>query len=140
MPPRGQFELAGPRFVGVGEGPFLVAEQLAFEQRLGDRRAVDGDERLIAAAAEVVDRLADDFLAGAVFAEDQHRQVGVGDAANRRAQRLDRRAVADQLHAFGRLVDDLPVRVEQVARTAACSPARWRRGGQLDQSRLRRRR
>ena len=31
----GQLELAGPRFVGVGEGALLVAEELAFEQRFG---------------------------------------------------------------------------------------------------------
>ena len=52
----GQLELALPRFVGVGEGPFLVAEQLAFQQRLGDGGAVDRDERLVAAAAQIVDR------------------------------------------------------------------------------------
>ena len=44
----GQLELALPRFVGVGERPFLVAEQLAFGQRLGNGRAVDRHERLIA--------------------------------------------------------------------------------------------
>ena len=31
--------------VGAGEGALLVAEQLALEQRLGQRAAVDGDER-----------------------------------------------------------------------------------------------
>ena len=124
----GQLELALAALVGVGEGPFFVAEQFAFEQRLGDRRAVDGDERLVAAAAEVVDRLADDFLAGAVFAQDQHGQLGVGHAADRRAQGLDRRAFADQLHAFGRLLDDVPVRARAAVRTAACFPARSRRG------------
>ena len=41
-----------PRFVrlGVGEGAALVAEQLALEQALGHRRAVDLDERPVARA------------------------------------------------------------------------------------------
>ena len=41
----GQFEFAGSRFVGVGKGALFVTEQFAFQQRFGDRRAVDGDER-----------------------------------------------------------------------------------------------
>ncbi len=38
-------ELARPALVGAGEGAALVAEQLALEQRLRERRAVDGEER-----------------------------------------------------------------------------------------------
>src|SRR5205814_822616 len=36
---------------GIREGAFRVAEQLALEEVLGDRAAVDGDERLRAALA-----------------------------------------------------------------------------------------
>ena len=35
--------------VGAGEAAASVAEELGFEQGLGDRRAVDGDERLVRA-------------------------------------------------------------------------------------------
>ena len=47
----------------VGEGAARVAEELALEQRLGHRRAVDGDERPRGAAAALVDRARDELLA-----------------------------------------------------------------------------
>ena len=40
-----ELEHAGPAIVRAGERPLLVAEDLALEQRFGDRRAVDRDER-----------------------------------------------------------------------------------------------
>ncbi len=46
-----ELELAGARFVGIGERPFLVAEEFAFEQGFRERRAVHGDKRLISARA-----------------------------------------------------------------------------------------
>ena len=53
----------------------FVAEQLAFEQRLGDGGAVDRQERSGGPAAEVADRSGHHFLAGAGLAEDQDRRV-----------------------------------------------------------------
>ena len=47
----GQLELAGPRLVGVGEGALLVTKEFAFQERLGNRGAVDRDERTAAAGA-----------------------------------------------------------------------------------------
>ena len=91
----GQLKFAGPRFVGVGECAFFVAEQLAFQQRFRERRAVDRNERMLAAPAAEVNRAGHNLLAGAVFAQQQHCQIRVGDAANRGAQRLNRRAFAD---------------------------------------------
>ena len=44
----GQLEAAQPPLGGAGEGAALVAEQLALDERLGDGRAVEGDERLLA--------------------------------------------------------------------------------------------
>ena len=41
----GELEAAGAAIGGAGERALLVAEDLALEQRLGNRRAVDGDER-----------------------------------------------------------------------------------------------
>ena len=41
----GELEAALPPLGGAGERALLVAEDLALEQRLGNRRAVDGDER-----------------------------------------------------------------------------------------------
>ena len=48
----GFLELADAARDRAGEGALLVAEQLGFEQVLGDRRAVDRDERLARARFE----------------------------------------------------------------------------------------
>jgi len=42
-------ELTDPLPVGAGERAFLMAEQLAFQQRLGDRGAVDRQKRPLVA-------------------------------------------------------------------------------------------
>ena len=65
-----------------------MAEQLAFEQRLRQRPAVERDERGVAPRAVLVDRQRRKTLAGAGLALDQHRHVGG-------------RQVADLLHDPG---------------------------------------
>ncbi len=67
--------------VGAGEGAPDVAEELAFEDVLAQSGTVQGDERLVAARAVVVDRLGDEFLAGAALAGDQDGGRGRGDLA-----------------------------------------------------------
>ncbi len=68
----GELEAAWPPFDRPGKGAALVTEDFVLEQRLGNRRAVDRDERMLAAAAELVNGLGDELLAGARFAIDQH--------------------------------------------------------------------
>ena len=46
------------------EGAFHVAEELAFEQVLGERHAIDRHDRLVLAQAVVVDGAGDELLAG----------------------------------------------------------------------------
>src|SRR6266851_5405757 len=53
---------------GPGEGALLVAEELGFQQVLGDCRAVDGDEIVAGAAALAMNEAGDDLLAGAALA------------------------------------------------------------------------
>ncbi len=72
-----------------------MAEQLAFQQRLGDGGAVDRQERLVGAAAVLVQGAGDQFLAGAALAEDQHVDILRRDAADRLAHLLHDRAAAD---------------------------------------------
>ena len=129
----GQLELALAHFAGVGERPFFVPEQLALGQRFGNGRAVDGHERLVAAAAEVMDRLGDDLLAGAVFAQDQHGQIGLGHAPDDRAEGLDGRALADQPHLVRRFLGDLAVGRKQLLAVLGVFQGHGRVGGQLDQ-------
>ena len=68
----GDLEAAPALRVGAGERPFLVAEQLAFDERRRQRRAVQRDERAGLAGARVVDRLRDETLADAGFPLQQH--------------------------------------------------------------------
>ena len=49
-----------------------------------------------------MDRLGHDLFAGAVFAQNQHGQIGVGHAADDRPQGLDGRTLADHPHLLGR--------------------------------------
>ena len=65
----GRFEAAGAVVDRAGERAADVAEELAFEQAFAQRAAVDADERPIAALAQLVDRVGDQLLAGARFAQ-----------------------------------------------------------------------
>ena len=86
---------------GAGERAFLVAEQLAFEQIFGQGGAVDGDARLVRAAAGAMDGARHQFLAGPAFAEDQHRDVARRHARDELIDVAHARAVAHHvvLHA-----------------------------------------
>src|SRR6185312_4974580 len=76
----GALEEAAMLAVRAGEAPLLVAEQLAFDELRRDRAAVDRQEGLQPPAADFMDRLRDDFLAGAALARDEHGRTGGGDA------------------------------------------------------------
>ena len=74
---------------------FLVPEKLAFQQRFRDGRAVDGDEKLVAAAAVMMDGARDEFLARAALARDHHRRLAVRHAADHLEDLLHRLGLAD---------------------------------------------
>ncbi len=69
---------------GAGERPALVPEQLAFEERLGERRAVDRHERAAGARAVLVDGPRHELLPGAALARQEDRRVGLRHARNER--------------------------------------------------------
>ena len=64
----GDFEQALLRRDGAGERALHVPEQRGFQQVRRHRAGVHRDERLVAARRIRVDRLGDQFLAGAAFA------------------------------------------------------------------------
>ena len=68
----------------AGERAALVAEELALEQPLGERRAVQADERLVRARRRGVDRLGDELLAGAALAGDEHARAAGADLRDQR--------------------------------------------------------
>ena len=91
------------------KAPRGVAEELALEQGLGDRRAVDRDEGLVAPRRLRVDGARDHLLAGAALAEQQHRGLEL------------RRALDDLEH-----LRSCPARPPRsAARRTARSTSRW---------------
>ena len=72
-PARGGFDFAPMVAQGAGERAFDVAEQVAFQQFLGQTRTAHGDERSIRQMALLVNGAGHHALAGAAFAQDQNR-------------------------------------------------------------------
>ena len=68
--------------VGARKRTLLVTKQLAFEQPLGQRGAVEGDEGMARTAAALVDGARDQLLARPALARDQHRRVGGRDVCD----------------------------------------------------------
>ena len=88
----GQLEPADLPRQRAGERALLAAEQLAFDQRRRNRRAVDPHHGAPAPRAQLVNLRREQLLAGAGLAEQQHRRIGgrhllhlLQDAANRGA-------------------------------------------------------
>ena len=81
----GVLELAAAAADAGGRALF-DAEQLGLEQRLDQRRAVDGDERPVAAPAQLVDLARDQLLADAALAFQQHREIGGRHSLDRSAE------------------------------------------------------
>lgn len=61
--------------------PLLVAEQFAFHQRFRKRAAVDRDERLILAMAQIVYVAGNQFFPCSGFTDDEHACVAGRDHA-----------------------------------------------------------
>lgn len=86
----------------------LVAEELALEEGLGDRRTVDCGERFVAPRAVVVHCPGRQLFAGAALAEDHHRRRRIGNLSNHVDDLAHaRRAGDDPLHA--KAIVELPL-------------------------------
>ena len=80
----------------AGEGAFLVTEQFALEQLLGNGGAIDGDERLVLALGFLVNVARQHFLADAALAGDHDRGFGRGDLIGHGNDQLHRRVRGDE--------------------------------------------
>src|SRR3569623_283966 len=80
-----------------------VSEKRAFEQALGNRVGVDGDERTVV-VARGLERACDDLLARAALAGDQDRGVGGRDLIEQRVEPACLRALTDEVFELKRLV------------------------------------
>ena len=95
----------------ISEGAAFVAEELVFEERVGERAAVDGYKRMRATLTEIVEGSRDQLLARACFT--RHENSCVADRGN--THHLDRtskrRGVTDELSERGAVaVKSNPVR------------------------------
>ena len=84
----------------AGERAAHVAEELALEERLDDRGAVDRDEPLRAARPQLVQRARDQLLARARLAGDERRPDVRRQAANQTEDVLHRRTAPDHAAEF----------------------------------------
>src|SRR5690242_12471243 len=82
-----KFEQPGLRDRGTRERALFVAKQLALEELLGNRRAIDIHERRSTPRTVVVNRARDQFLSRASLAREQHRHGGARYDARRAIQR-----------------------------------------------------
>src|SRR6266852_2221441 len=80
-----------------------MAEELAFEQRLGNGSAVDAHVARLAPLTETVERAGNEFFTGTALAEDQHPGVGWGDGLQHLEQVAHLGALADDLFKAIRL-------------------------------------
>ena len=102
----GGLDLADRLLRRTGVRALLVAEELAFEKVLGDRRAVDRDEAPALARRKVVQRAREQLLAGPRLAEDQHRRGGRRDLLDGPADPLHLRVARDDAGHRRRLLRD----------------------------------
>ncbi len=93
---RSGLERAGPRPHRAGEGAPRMPEQLPLDERAGQRRAVDDDERLRGALRGRVDGARRQLLAGPRLAEQQDRRVALGHLGQPGVELAHRRARADE--------------------------------------------
>ena len=84
--------LAG--LAGTGEGPALIAEQLAFHQVFRDGGAVDRHEGAVGPLALVVNGLSEELLARTGFPVQEDVAVHLGKAPGLVDRGADRRAVS----------------------------------------------
>jgi hypothetical protein len=93
----GEFNLPGMGGVGSGEGTFFVAEELGLHEGFGEGSAVDADEGLVAAWAEVDDGACGELFAGAALSAEEDGAVAGGHPAEGFVEALHRLAAADHV-------------------------------------------
>src|SRR5262249_53940702 len=68
----GCFKFADLAFGGSRKRPLLMAEQFAFQEALGERRAIKANKRPVPPRTAEVDSSRDQFLTGTALATNQH--------------------------------------------------------------------
>ena len=97
VPPSARRSLPFLSLRAWGAWPLSRAEQLVFDDVVGDGRAVDLDEPLVLPQALLMDEPGGQLLAGSVFARDQHPAVGRRDLSDLLAEPPDRVALPHEV-------------------------------------------
>src|SRR4051812_27892875 len=79
----------------AGKRSLFVSEQLAFQQRLGERGAIDGDHRFLGPLAMAVQRPRDQLFARAALPENQNGLVTGSSPLDKAENLLHWRRLAD---------------------------------------------
>ncbi len=95
-----------------------MAEQFGFQQVLGDGRRVERHERLAGARAVLVQGTRHQLLAGTGFAGDEHRDIGLRQAADGAEHVLHRRCLAEDFGSLGCTLLDIGFAQALVERAA----------------------
>src|SRR5208282_478690 len=103
----GQFDPSWLRSIGAGKGSFFVAEQFAFEQRPGNRRAVYLYVRPGFPRRQPMDEPGNDVFPGAALSGNKDGNVGGGNFAQPRANSLHDLRVAKNDVVGGNLAQRL---------------------------------
>ena len=82
----GRFDLTDRLTDRARKSAAFVAEQLALQQRLRDRRAIDRDERLVGSRTQLMKRMCQEFFAGPTLAQDQDWDIGRREFFNAAAE------------------------------------------------------
>ena len=93
----GQFKLATPLVVRASKRAAHMAEQLAFYQVIGQRRAVEADQRPHRTRRSGMQGFSHQLFTHPGFAADQHVQLAVADQGDLRQQSFVRGTLPDQL-------------------------------------------
>ena len=127
-------ELARLARDGARERPFLVPEELRFEQRLGNRRAIDGDEWAVGPRTERVQRSREQLLAGTALALEEDGRIRRGRTLQRGKHLPQGSIFADELRraATNR---QLLAQQQVFRRRCAAAPARVSRAAGDDRGR-----
>ena len=99
----------------AGDGGVAVAEELGFDEVLGDGGAVELDEDAVTAERLSVDGAGDELFAGAGFAEDEDAAVGGSHEGDLLADSLGGDAFAGDLLAGGKLAAEFEIVVVELA-------------------------
>src|SRR6185295_3315957 len=92
----GVLERPPPQAIGAGERAALMAEELALDQLLRQRRAVDRDQRRFRAVTAAMQFARDQFLARPALAHDQDTARNRRNPRDGVPERPHRSAVADE--------------------------------------------